>query len=96
MSSILVCSNAVSIFKQIENLAKLGDGLDESPTVMVGDKKTKKTEKLLEKEGHTKTQLGFQTNIKGVLSPSTVHAQHELDCISVGVKAMVNIMHFIF
>ena len=36
------------------NLAKLDDGFDESPTVMVGDNKTGR------KQGHTKTQLGFR------------------------------------
>ena len=37
------------------NLAKLDDGLDESPTVMVGNKKQNKKNQV-----HTKTQSGFR------------------------------------
>ena len=40
------------------NLAELNDGFDESPAVMVVDKKQKT--KLGKNTGHTKTQLGFR------------------------------------
>ena len=36
---VLICSKCTSQGNQINNLAKLGNGLNESPTVMVGEAK---------------------------------------------------------
>ena len=46
------------IMKTMKNVGKLGDGLDDSTTVVVVDKNNK-----LVKKVRTKTQLGFYPNL---------------------------------
>ena len=60
MLSVCLASGVVN-FEKLQNLAKLGDGLDESPTVMVGEtNKTKQKRKLGKNRGILKPSWAFR------------------------------------